>query len=162
MLILLLVFILENTQSVNIDLLRRGCHLPLGVALLLAAIGGALLVGIVGLRESCSCAVASAAAPGLTLPQRAQSSSGTRSRSSASQVVAEPSLGARQSPRGDSDPPDPTFGAFGIAERLNWLVWKNRSRNTPSQCLISPSVYWWRRSNGIRSGHEPAERSLHA
>ena len=25
----------------------------------------------------------------------------------------------------------------GIAERLNWLVWKKRSRNTPSQCLIS-------------------------
>ncbi len=31
------------------------------------------------------------------------------------------SLGARQSPRGESEPPEPTFGALGNAERLNWL-----------------------------------------
>lgn len=47
-LILLLVFILENTQSVKIAYFGAGFHIPLGVALLLAAIGGALLVGIVG------------------------------------------------------------------------------------------------------------------
>jgi uncharacterized integral membrane protein len=47
-LILLLVFILENTESVKISFFGTGGHLPLGVALLLAAIGGALLVGIVG------------------------------------------------------------------------------------------------------------------
>ena len=47
-LILLLVFILENTESVNISYFGAGGHLPLGVALLIAAIGGALLVGIVG------------------------------------------------------------------------------------------------------------------
>jgi uncharacterized integral membrane protein len=47
-LILLLVFILENTQSVKISYFGAGFHMPLGVALLLAAIGGALLVGIVG------------------------------------------------------------------------------------------------------------------
>jgi uncharacterized integral membrane protein len=47
-LILLLVFILENTESVKISFFGAGGHLPLGVALLLAAIGGALLVGIVG------------------------------------------------------------------------------------------------------------------
>jgi uncharacterized integral membrane protein len=47
-LILLLVFILENTQSVKVSLFGASGHLPLGVALLLAAIGGALLVGIVG------------------------------------------------------------------------------------------------------------------
>ena len=47
-LILLLVFILENTESVKIAYFGAGFHLPLGVALLLAAIGGALLVGIVG------------------------------------------------------------------------------------------------------------------
>lgn len=47
-LILLLVFIIENTQSVKIAYFGAGFHLPLGVALLLAAIGGALLVGIVG------------------------------------------------------------------------------------------------------------------
>jgi uncharacterized integral membrane protein len=47
-LILLLVFIVENTASVKISYFGAGFHLPLGVALLLAAIGGALLVGIVG------------------------------------------------------------------------------------------------------------------
>jgi uncharacterized integral membrane protein len=47
-LILLLVFILENTQSVEISFFGASGHLPLGVALLLAAIGGALLTGIVG------------------------------------------------------------------------------------------------------------------
>lgn len=47
-LILLLVFILENTQSVKIAYFGAGFHLPLGVALLLAAIGGALLAGIFG------------------------------------------------------------------------------------------------------------------
>ncbi|MGN6869987.1 MAG: LapA family protein [Solirubrobacteraceae bacterium] len=47
-LILLLVFIIENTASVKISYFGAGFHLPLGVALLLAAIGGALLVGIVG------------------------------------------------------------------------------------------------------------------
>jgi uncharacterized integral membrane protein len=47
-LILLLVFILENTESVKISYFGVGFHLPLGVALLLGAIGGALIVGIVG------------------------------------------------------------------------------------------------------------------
>ncbi|SRR5579884_1129582 len=47
-LILLLVFILENTQRVKISYFGAGFHMPLGVALLLAAIGGALLVGIFG------------------------------------------------------------------------------------------------------------------
>jgi uncharacterized integral membrane protein len=47
-LILLLVFILENTKNVKISYFGAGFSMPLGVALLLAAIGGALLVGIVG------------------------------------------------------------------------------------------------------------------
>lgn len=47
-LILLIVFILENTESVKITYFGAGGHLPLGVALLIAAIGGALLVAIVG------------------------------------------------------------------------------------------------------------------
>jgi putative membrane protein len=47
-LIVLLVFILENTQSVKVSFFGASGHLPLGVALLLAAIGGALLTGIVG------------------------------------------------------------------------------------------------------------------
>lgn len=47
-LILLLVFILENTESVKISYFGDGFHMPLGVALLLAAIAGALLTGLVG------------------------------------------------------------------------------------------------------------------
>lgn len=35
------------------------------------------------------------------------------------QTMDSESLGARQSPRGDSEPPVPTFGAFGMHERLN-------------------------------------------
>src|SRR6266702_3578534 len=59
-----------------------------------------------------------------------------RSRSS-SQAAALESDGARQSPRGDSEPPDDTFGPFGMAERLNWLKAKKRRRNTSSQRRIS-------------------------
>jgi lipopolysaccharide assembly protein A len=47
-LILLLIFILENTQSVKISYFGASGHVALGVALLLAAVGGALLVGILG------------------------------------------------------------------------------------------------------------------
>lgn len=47
-LILLLVFILENTQTVKISYFGASGHVALGVALLLAAVGGALLVGILG------------------------------------------------------------------------------------------------------------------
>jgi putative membrane protein len=47
-LIVLLVFILENTQSVKISYLGASGHVALGVALLLAAVGGALLVGLLG------------------------------------------------------------------------------------------------------------------
>jgi putative membrane protein len=47
-LILLLIFILENTQSVKVSYFGASGHVALGVALLLAAVGGALLVGILG------------------------------------------------------------------------------------------------------------------
>ena len=47
------------------------------------------------------------------------------------------SEGARQSPRGDSEPPAETFGPFGMADRLNWLKAKKRRRNTSSQRRIS-------------------------
>jgi uncharacterized integral membrane protein len=47
-LIFLLVFILENGQQASISYFGGHGHLPLGVALLLAAIGGALLVMIPG------------------------------------------------------------------------------------------------------------------
>ena len=47
-LLLLLVFILENGQKANIGYFGAHGHLPLGVALLLAAVAGALLVLIPG------------------------------------------------------------------------------------------------------------------
>ena len=45
-LLLLLVFILENGQSVTVSYFGAHGHLPLGVALLLAAVAGALFVVI--------------------------------------------------------------------------------------------------------------------
>ena len=51
---------------------------------------------------------------------RMRQSSGTSRSISSSQVRADMSDGARQSPRGDSEPPRDTLGPFGIAERLNW------------------------------------------
>jgi lipopolysaccharide assembly protein A len=47
-LLLLLIFILENGQRVDIGYFGQHGHLPLGVALLLAAVAGALLVLIPG------------------------------------------------------------------------------------------------------------------
>jgi uncharacterized integral membrane protein len=47
-LVLLIVFILENTKSVGISYFGAHWSMPLGVALLLATVGGVLLAGIVG------------------------------------------------------------------------------------------------------------------
>jgi uncharacterized integral membrane protein len=47
-LVLLLVFILENTKRVKVTYFGVSGHLALGVALLFAAVAGALIVGIVG------------------------------------------------------------------------------------------------------------------
>jgi uncharacterized integral membrane protein len=47
-LLLLLIFILENSQSVDVAYFGQHGHLPLGVALLLAAALGVLLVAIPG------------------------------------------------------------------------------------------------------------------
>jgi uncharacterized integral membrane protein len=47
-LLLLLIFILENSQSVSIGYFGAHGHLPLGVALLLAAVLGVLLVALPG------------------------------------------------------------------------------------------------------------------
>ena len=47
-LVLLLVFIIENSARVDISFLGVHGHLPLGVALLLAAVSGILLVAIPG------------------------------------------------------------------------------------------------------------------
>jgi len=47
-LLLLLIFILQNGESVKINIFGANPTLPLGVALLLAAVLGALLVALVG------------------------------------------------------------------------------------------------------------------
>lgn len=60
---------------------------------------------------------------------RSQGCYGIASRAS-SQVLACASLGARQSPRGDNDPPELTLGPLGAAVRLNWLVVKNRFKKS--------------------------------
>src|SRR5690242_16976666 len=88
--------------------------------------------------------------------------SGTFVLSSSSQTVASESLGARQSPRGDKEPPDPTLGPFGMQERLNWLVRKKRNKNASSHFLIVAKSYSLRLLVGSRSGHEPRFLSLQA
>src|ERR1051325_311328 len=80
---------------------------------------------------------------------------GTFSRNSCSHTSASESLGARQSPRGESEPPEPTFGPLGMAERLNWLILKKRKRNTSSHFLIVGRSYSMRLSVGRRSGQSP-------
>jgi uncharacterized integral membrane protein len=47
-LVLLLVFILENTSRVKVTYFGASGHLALGVALLFAAVAGALIVGVAG------------------------------------------------------------------------------------------------------------------
>ena len=46
-LVLLLVFILQNTRSVKVSYLGASGQIPLGVALLMATLGGVLLSGVV-------------------------------------------------------------------------------------------------------------------
>jgi len=45
-LVLLLVFILQNTKSVKVSFFTLNGEMPLGVALLLAAVGGVLIAGV--------------------------------------------------------------------------------------------------------------------
>ena len=47
-LLLLLIFILQNTEQIEVSLFGASLDLPLGVALLLAAVFGALLVALIG------------------------------------------------------------------------------------------------------------------
>jgi uncharacterized integral membrane protein len=47
-LLLLLIFILQNSRTVEVSYLGAHGHLPLGVAVLLAAVGGVLLTALVG------------------------------------------------------------------------------------------------------------------
>ncbi len=48
LLIVLLIFILENTESVKINFLGASGRISLGVALLIAAVGGALVSAALG------------------------------------------------------------------------------------------------------------------
>jgi uncharacterized integral membrane protein len=48
-LVLLLIFILQNTRSVKVTFFTASNTIPVGVALLFAAIGGLLLAGLVAL-----------------------------------------------------------------------------------------------------------------
>ena len=78
------------------------------------------------------------AGTGETPGDAAAYASGTFLRSSSSQTRALPSDGARQSPRGESEPPAATFGPFGMAERLNWLKPKKRlQEDLAASCRIS-------------------------
>lgn len=47
-LLVLLVFILENGQSADFAFLGAHVHLPLGVAMLFSALAGALIMGLAG------------------------------------------------------------------------------------------------------------------
>jgi uncharacterized integral membrane protein len=49
---LLLIFIFENTQQVKVSYLGANGHMPLGVALLVAAFAGALVLGLVSMLRS--------------------------------------------------------------------------------------------------------------
>src|SRR5690348_17302529 len=81
---------------------------------------------------------------------------------SLSQASAEESEGARQSPRGDRDPPCETLGPLGRAERLNWAKPKKRRQKYSSQCRISPRSYALRLASGKWTGQAPAAASRQA
>jgi uncharacterized integral membrane protein len=48
----LIVFIVQNTRSVRVDFFSASGHIPVAVALLAAAVGGALVVLIVGVART--------------------------------------------------------------------------------------------------------------
>jgi uncharacterized integral membrane protein len=51
-LVLDLVFIIQNSQSVKVSFFTGSVHMPLGVALLLAVVGGLLLASVVALLRA--------------------------------------------------------------------------------------------------------------
>ena len=51
LLVLLIIFILQNTARVQIHFLGFAGSLPLGMALLIAAVGGGLAVGVAGVSR---------------------------------------------------------------------------------------------------------------
>src|SRR5215471_773668 len=107
-------------------------------------------------------AAAGSLSPSSKINSSSQSLSGTPASSSSSHIVALASEGARQSPRGDKEPPDEIFGPLGSAERLNWLSWKKRYKKMRSHCLISASVKARRAGSGVFAGHFPRLMSCQA
>src|SRR5690606_6730262 len=89
-------------------------------------------------------------------------SSGTFFLNSSSHTVASESLGARQSPRGERLPPEPTLGPLGTHERLNWLILKKRYKNTFSHFLIVAKSYSLCFAAGRSSGQAPRVLSRQA
>lgn len=51
LLILLIVFILQNSGNVEVQLLGMSATIPLGIALLIAAVGGGVVVAIAGVAR---------------------------------------------------------------------------------------------------------------
>ena len=82
------------------------------------------------------------------------------SSSRASQAVASLSLGARQSPRGERDPPDPTLGALAMQLRLYWLVLEEAFDEHPEPFLDLADGVSARFDSGML-GHAPIARSRH-
>src|SRR5689334_13799337 len=82
-LLLLLVFILQNGQRAEVSFLGAHGHLPMGVALLLAAVFGILLVALPGTarivqlrmldRRSAAARAARRPAPSILTPRRSRS-----------------------------------------------------------------------------------------
>jgi hypothetical protein len=64
--------------------------------------------------------------------------------------------GARQSPRGDNEPPCETLGPFGIAER--WTASRKQRANAESPSASPPAAC----RAGSRGGQSPRSGSLHA
>jgi uncharacterized integral membrane protein len=62
-LLVLLIFILQNTRSVEVSYFGAHGHLPLAVAMLLSAVGGVLLAATAGSLRIGSCAETPASSP---------------------------------------------------------------------------------------------------
>jgi len=104
-LLLLLIFILENGQRVDISFLGAHGHLPLGVALLLAAVLGVLLVVIPGTARIVQLRM---------VARRHRGADGKRATRSQQVTTAEPASDAAATgavATGPTDPPGPAGSA---------------------------------------------------
>src|ERR1700738_3985696 len=145
----------------------RGSRISMKVTPGLPTIFSASAVGTVSisaLASSTICCTVFFILSGIDLPPYARPEVyrfGTFSASSVSHTSGLPSEGARQSPRGDSEPPDEILGPLGSAGRLNWLG-KSRGRNSASQWRISSSSKARMLPAGTLAGHAPFFTSCQA